>query len=155
MTLLRRAEPVIRPLMRAYFRLRRSMTLGARGVVLDEDGRVLLVEHTYSDGWHLPGGGVERGETCEAAMRRELEEEAGVRAEGPLRLIAVDNNEKLFRGDHVLVHRVERWRPCPSNRVGEISQVGWFEPHALPERTTADTRRRVAAALAWPEPHPG
>ena len=127
------------------------MTLGVRGLVLDSDGKVLLVEHTYVHGWHLPGGGVERGETCETAMRRELEEEAGVRADGPLKLVMIDNDEARFRGDHVLVYRIDRWSPCLSDSVGEISQVGWFDPKALPEHTTHNTRRRVAAALVWPD----
>ena len=147
----RRLTPLLRPLLRLSFRLRRGMTLGVRGLVLDKAGKVLLVEHTYVHGWHLPGGGVERGESCERAMRRELEEEAGVRAEGPLKLVTVDNDETWFRGDHVMVYRIDRWSPCLSDSVGEILQVGWFDPQSLPENTTDSTRRRVAAAIRWPD----
>ena len=39
------------------------MTLGVRAVVLDGENRVFLVKHCYVSGWHLPGGGVEVGES--------------------------------------------------------------------------------------------
>ena len=39
---------------------------------------LLLVRSSYRAGWHLPGGGVRRGEMPEAAARRELAEEIGL-----------------------------------------------------------------------------
>jgi ADP-ribose pyrophosphatase YjhB (NUDIX family) len=144
----RRLSPFLQPLYRLYARLSRGMTLGVRGVVLNEAGQVLLVEHTYVDGWHLPGGGVELGETTEAALARELVEEAGVAVVGRPTLVTVHSNLGTFRGDHVLLYRVEAWTPCQATSRGEILQVGWFAPEALPHGTTGSTRRRVAEALA-------
>jgi 8-oxo-dGTP pyrophosphatase MutT (NUDIX family) len=67
--------------VRAVHRLRtlvdRRITLGVRVMAFDE-GRVVLVRHTYMPGWYFPGGGLKRRESLEAAARREALEEAGV-----------------------------------------------------------------------------
>lgn len=131
------------------------MTLGVRGVVLDDAGRVLLVEHTYVHGWWLPGGGVDRGETLEDAMARELREEAAVDPTRRPALVSIHSNEPRFRGDHVAVFRIEHWRrleSTPDSR--EIRDVRFFAPDALPEGTTAGTRQRLAEALRGAETDP-
>jgi ADP-ribose pyrophosphatase YjhB (NUDIX family) len=130
------------------------MTLGVRGVVLNPAGEVLLVEHTYVRGWHLPGGGVERGETAETAMVRELVEEAGVRALSRPRLLGVHSNHRRHRGDHVLVYRIDDWEPCEATSVGEILRVGWFAPDRLPDEVTDGARKRIAEALGDGEASP-
>jgi len=54
---------------------------GVRAVVIDDDACILLVRFDFADGplWATPGGGIEPGETPEAAIRRELHEEVGMR----------------------------------------------------------------------------
>ena len=150
----RRVEPFTRPLIFAWFRLRRGLTLGVRGIVTDTQGRVLLIEHTYVHGWHLPGGGVERRETGEQALAHELQEEAGVRVLGRASLVSLHSNESRHPGDHVLLYRVHAWEPCAPSAQGEIHQVGWFAPHALPEGTTPGTRQRIAEVFQAADPDP-
>ncbi|MBO9706736.1 MAG: NUDIX domain-containing protein [Caulobacter sp.] len=151
---LRRVEPVLRPLIHLWFRLKRGLTLGVRGLAVDGEGRVLLIQHTYVPGWHLPGGGVERRETAELALAREMREEAGLRILGRPELLSVHSNDPNHRGDHVLFYRVRAWEPCAPAAQGEIHEIGWFAPDALPETTTAATRRRIAQALSGEQSDP-
>ena len=148
----RAVEPFTRPLFFLWSRLTRGKTLGVRGIVLDEAGRVLLVEHTYLKGWYLPGGGVDAGETAEAALVRELREEVGVEVEGRPALLSIHSAERLFKGDHVIVYRVDRWRRVASDAEGEILRAEFFAPDALPPDITRSSRERIEEALAGRPP---
>jgi ADP-ribose pyrophosphatase YjhB (NUDIX family) len=139
-----RIEPFTRPLFFAFSRATRGMTLGVRGVAVDDQGRVLLVKHTYVHGWWLPGGGVERGQTAEDALIREMREEAGLIVEGRPKLVSVHSNERYFRGDHVLVYRMDRFTMTERSSHGEIAEIGWFDPAALPDDAHRSTRDRLA-----------
>lgn len=143
----RRLYRLLLPAYRIAMRQLRGLTLGARALVVDPDGRILLIEHSYTPGWHFPGGGVERDETTEEAIHRELVEEAGILPGHRPRLVSVHSNARLFRGDHVLLYRIEHWTVGPATSRGEILRVGWFHPSELPEATTPGTRRRIAEML--------
>ena len=135
-------------LMHFSFVLTRPMTLGVRGVALDGEGRVLLVKHGYTPGWHFPGGGVERGETCEQALSREMEEEACVVVEPPLTLHGLFHNAYASPRDHVAVYVARRFRVTGERQPdGEILAARFFALDALPEGTTRATRARLAEIL--------
>ncbi|HVY84183.1 MAG TPA: NUDIX domain-containing protein [Caulobacterales bacterium] len=144
MSLRRRLEPAITPLFRTWWRMKRSMTLGVRALATDEAGRVLLVRHTYTPGWYLPGGGVESRETALEAAKRELMEEGGVEATQTPRLIGFYANHAKFPNDHIALYRVHAWRPCETRSAGEIAERGFFARDALPDGVTAGTLRRLA-----------
>jgi ADP-ribose pyrophosphatase YjhB (NUDIX family) len=137
-------EPVITPIFRMYWRFSRAATLGVRGVACDEEGRVLLVRHTYLPGWHLPGGGVERGETAPSAIAREMAEEGGIEAIDPPAIFALYSNHANFAGDHIALYRLGAWKPCPPRQAMEIAERGFFPPDAPPPGTTKATLRRLA-----------
>ena len=104
--------------------------------MVERRGRVLLVEHTYVRGWHMPGGGVERGETAAQAMARELVEEAGVKVTAPPKLVARPRQPRRISAATTCCSTGSTaWEPCAATSRGEIRRIGWFAPDALPEGT--------------------
>jgi ADP-ribose pyrophosphatase YjhB (NUDIX family) len=129
-------------------RVTRGMTLGVRGMILDDERRIFLVRHSYVRGWHMPGGGVEPGETLADALAKELREEGNIEILAPPRLMGVYLNRRASARDHVAVFVIERFRQTgPRAPDHEIVESGFFPLEALPEGTTQATRRRIAEAL--------
>jgi 8-oxo-dGTP pyrophosphatase MutT (NUDIX family) len=143
-----RFEPALRWAFHLYWRFARGMTLGVRAVVLDAEGRVFLVKHSYVAGWHLPGGGVEVGESIMEALKRELVEEGRIELVGEPALHGMFFNSHVSRRDHVAVFVVRDFRqdrlPEPNR---EIVASGFFAVAALPDGTTEGTRRRISEVL--------
>lgn len=135
---------VAKRLLHTYFFLSRGMTLGVRGACFDAQGRVFLVRHTYISGWHLPGGGVERGETSLQALHKEIREEGNLVATSTPQLVHVYFNNRTSNRDHVLFYRLEVAQTAAKVPDREISESGFFPLDALPADTTPATRRRLA-----------
>jgi ADP-ribose pyrophosphatase YjhB (NUDIX family) len=144
----RSLEPALRRFFHLYWWLARGMTLGVRAVVLDAENRVFLVKHSYVSGWHLPGGGVEVGETFREALQRELTEEGRIELVGEPAFHDIYLNSHVSRRDHVAVYVVRHFRhdhlPEPNR---EIIDCGFFETQALPAETTAGTRLRISEVI--------
>ena len=136
---------LIRTILQPYWRLIRSQTLGVQCIVIRDGKEILLVRHSYVRGWHLPGGGVERHESLEQALERELLEEAGLRIKGKPRLHGIFANFQRFGGDHIAVYIVNDWE-----RVGdrsskfEILEQRFFAVDSLPAGLIEGANRRVA-----------
>ena len=146
-------EPVIRRFSHAYWRFCRGLTLGARALIFDGEGRVFLVKHSYVAGWHLPGGGVETGETLVAALERELREEGNIELTEPPVFYAVYFNRRASRRDHVALYIVRSFRQiAPPQPNSEIIAHGFFATGELPEDTSRATRERIAEVLTGRAP---
>ena len=132
-------------LAHAAFLLLRPMTLGVRGVAIDAQGRVMLVRHTYVEGWHFPGGGVEAGETLVEALTREVAEEANLVLLGRPLLHGIFFNGRASRRDHVAVYVVRAFRQTgPRAADREILEARFFALDDLPAGTSPATRARLA-----------
>lgn len=130
---------------RVVWRVLGPRTVGVRGLVVDAEGRVLVVRHSYGPPlWHLPGGGVKRRESLVEALERELHEEVAVTITGPVCLLGTYSN--LFEGksDHISVFVVDRWtRDTGAHGDAEITEIGCYSCADLPDDTSPGTRRRV------------
>ena len=103
-----------------------------------------FVRHTYVPGWHLPGGGVEPGETAMVSLERELREEGNLEITSPAELRSLHHNRTISRRDHVALYLVCSFRQtAPRLPDAEIAEAGFFPVKALPEDTTPGTRRRI------------
>jgi 8-oxo-dGTP pyrophosphatase MutT (NUDIX family) len=128
--------------------LRAPVAFGATGLVLDGDGRVLLVRLGYRPGWHLPGGGVDPGEAPEAALRRELAEEVGLSG-GRVTLAGLFTMRVGPASNVVAFYRVEDG--VIDFRPGfEVRDILWADPAAPPPGTAPHVLQRLAELRGAP-----
>jgi 8-oxo-dGTP pyrophosphatase MutT (NUDIX family) len=115
------------------------LMVGAATLIVDDQGRLLLMKRSDSGLWGPPGGAMEPGEAVETAARREVREEAGLEL-GELTLFGVYSGPELFyrypNGDEVynviIVHLTRR--PRGEVRLSaEHTDWGWFAPAEIPE----------------------
>lgn len=122
--------------------LLRPVVLGVAGAILDRQGRVLLVRQTYMKGWRLPGGAIELGEGPRKAIRRELEEELGLRG-GNMRLFGL-YSRKFWWFTHVVALYVIEGGEIHFQPNREVRAICWTETLAPPEGAAPVTVRRLA-----------
>ena len=136
-------ERLVMPLAHVYFALSRGMTLGVRAACFDREGRIFLVRHSYLPGWYMPGGGVERHETVDQALAKELQEEGNLVITDAPQLIGIYLNRSASRRDHVVFYRATVAQTAPRKADWEIVESGFFTLDALPADTTKATLRRL------------
>ncbi len=134
--------------VRAYWRVARPRTIGVRAVLLDQDDRVALVRHTYTDQWYLPGGGVKKGESIEAALLRELAEEVAVTNPRIERVLGVYHSRREAKDDHIVIFAARTMSQpssdLPRADIKEIEEARWFSLDQIPPSTSPATIRRIA-----------
>ena len=124
------------------------LTLGVRGLLIDPQTRIFLVRHSYVAGWHLPGGGVEPGETARQALARELREEGNIVVDEVPLLHGLFFNNRYSRRDHVAVFVVRNFHQTAVRQPDwEITGADFFALDSLPADTTPAARRTLAEVL--------
>ena len=94
----------------------------AAAALVDDDGRVLLArraDEAHQGGlWEFPGGKLERDESIDDGLRRELHEELGIDivSHRPLIRVRHDYDDRSVLLD---VHRVDAGRGEPHGREGQ------------------------------------
>jgi len=121
------------------------MTVGVRILLIQAD-TILLVKHTYQKYWYLPGGGVKKGETLEAAIRREVGEEIEARL-GDLALVGVYSNFYEYKSDHIVVFLCENFTLNGNKTNNEIEAFKFFNIEDLPADISPGSRRRIEEYL--------
>ena len=119
-------------------------SVSVAGVVVDEAGRVLVIQRRDNGQWEAPGGILERHETFEEGVVREVAEETAmtVRVE---RLTGVYKN--MSKGIVALVYRC-RPRAGIAVPTPESVAVDWIAPDQVLERMAPAYAVRVLDALA-------
>ena len=121
-------------------------------MILDPQGRVLLVRQTYMTGWRLPGGGVGRGEPVEAGVRRELKEEIGLEG-GEFRLFGL-YSRRVWWLTHITALYLIKGATIDFRPNLEVRDILWAHPEVPPPDAAPATLRRLAelAQKAVPSP---
>lgn len=127
-----------------------------RAAVVDGAGRILLLRYgdEYGDWWVTPGGGREPGESDEQTLRRELDEEVGLREFelGPLlwQLSHWDFDDPSYGGSESRVYRIEVDAFEPPV-VTEAVEARWFGLAELAGVATRphDLAERISSASDW------
>lgn len=121
-----------------------TFTVSTAAVITNSEGKVLLLEHVLRprSGWGLPGGFLDRAEQPEAAIRRELREETGIKLEN----LCMFRIRTLGRHVEILFSAGAVGEPEVLSR--EILQFGWFRADELPDRLPQGQKRIIEAVIS-------
>ncbi len=120
--------------------------------IIDDEGRILLIQRADNGLWAMPGGALEVGETPADGVMREVLEETGVHCQ-PIALVGVfDSRLCGFKTRHhvyaflFLCNPLDEPSEPPSHAI-EVKQTGWFAEHDLPEEIDPGHRTRIPEAF--------
>lgn len=117
--------------------------LSVRALCTDEENRIYLVRHSYTPGWHLPGGGVDNGMSVEMALCNELKEEGNLAILGRPVLQHIYLNVKGSRREHVVLFTAKVQQHNVFQGTMEIVEGRFFSVAELPRDMDPACQRRI------------
>ena len=108
--------------------------LGARGIVVREDGKIAVFNKAKMNEYKLPGGRIDPGESPEVAFAREVEEEVGCTVKNikPLGYTIEEKGQTNFtQTSFVFVAELDKVLSAPNfteKEIGEGAQFIWGTP---------------------------
>ncbi|NQW12496.1 MAG: NUDIX domain-containing protein [Alphaproteobacteria bacterium] len=130
---------------------------GARVIVENGSGQILLIKRGDFKLWGWPAGSAELGQSIETTARQELEEEAGLVAHrmvpvgfasDPVHDLIHYPNGDVLQAFSMIFH-VTEWSGTPRPDGHESLDVRWFAQDDLPEDRTPPVSRTLAALHAY------
>lgn len=112
--------------------------------LIRKNGKVLVgqrpVGHSLAGQWEFPGGKIEKGESPEVALIRELDEELGIEAEvGALKLASTHSYGDT--GIVILFFEILFWKGEPKTK--HHMDLRWVEPAELPSLAIPDANKKI------------
>ncbi len=136
----------IHRLIRIKNKITQPFSIGVRAIVLDQGNRVLLVKHTYTNLWYLPGGGVHKKEPLLPSLSRELQEEVGLTVQGKPTLLGTYSNFYEGKSDYISIFVVKSFK-IRENKSLEIERYKFFNLDELPEDISRGSKYRIQEYL--------
>ncbi len=108
--------------------------IGARGIVIDDEGNIAIFNKVNKNEYKLPGGGVEKNESPESAFKREILEETGCIVDIIFKLGIIEehkSHDNFKQISHVYVSKVIEKTNKNSLTKKEIDEGGsllWLKP---------------------------
>ena len=141
--------------LRALAGDRTLLFVGARAVVRDDLGRILLIQRSDNGHWAMPAGAMELGESISDCAIREVWEETGLEATAVTPFAFYTGPDYTFTNMYrdtyqlfVVTFRVDAWSGQLQKATDETTDAGFFPVDALPAplgSTTAETLADLAA----------
>jgi len=136
---------IVYPIMRLLWKVFKPNTTGVRVAIFNEGKEILLVKHTYRNGYFFPGGGIHNKETFENAAIREVFEEVGIKIEKEnLNFKGIYQYFKEGKNDVIafFVVKIDEKEKVKIDEV-EILEANWFSLKELPEDLSYGVQDRL------------